>query len=493
MPLPAHYATGTVTVANGGTTVTGVGTGWVGKVFAGDLFTDPAQGVFARVTADAASDTSLSINAWPGTGLTADPYEILITPDTTRVQERTRQVLELLDEAALPQGGTSGQVLAKAGGTDFDVGWVDPVATADDVSVAPAGGLAATTVQAALEELDTEKQPRDTDLTALASAFAAAGSSGPARLDLAEDTDNGTNYGRLTVPAALGGNRTYTLPDADMLISAYMAGLMASASAAALVAALVGNGVREVLSANRTYYVRSDGNNSNTGLADSAGGAFLTIQRAMDVIATIDLNGYTVTVQVRDGTFAGFTVPVTVGQATVARLVIQGNSSTPANVAITSAIGFGPGARATIKDMAITSSGHGLVADGAGAACAFGNIAFGACTNAQIYVASGATVTMTGNCSFAGGGQVRVWARWNAVYVEEFRTCTYVGTPAYSVANMYILSGARVSSAVSTQTGSATGTRYSVNGNALAETGGGGANFYPGSVAGGTASGGQYT
>ncbi len=250
---------------------------------------------------------------------------------------------------------------------------------------------------------------------------------------------------------------------------------------------------RERLTANRTYYVRSDGSNGNDGLADTAGGAFLTIQKAMDVLATIDFNGFTVTVQVRDGTYAGFTVPVTVGQATVAKLVIQGNSSTPANVAITSAMSLGPGARATIKDMAVTSAGHGLVADGAGAACAFANIAFGACTSAQIYVASGATMTMTGNCSFTGSSQVRVWARWNAVYVEEFRTCTYTSTPAYSVANMYVLSGATASSAVSTQTGSATGVRYNVQGGALVETGGGGVNFYPGNSAGSTSNGGLYT
>lgn len=254
---------------------------------------------------------------------------------------------------------------------------------------------------------------------------------------------------------------------------------------------LVGE-ARELLSANRTYYVRSDGSNSNTGLADTSGGAFLTIAAAMDAIKTIDFNGYTVTVQVRDGTFAGFTVPVTVGQAGVANLVIQGNSSTPANVAITSAMTLGAAALATIKDLAITSAGNGLVVNGAGAVCAFSNIAFGACTAAQIYLASGAMATMTGNCSFAGTSGERVWARWGAVYIEEFRTCTYTGTPSYSVANMYILSGATVSAAASTQSGSATGVRYIVSGNALLETGGGGASFFPGDSSGSTATGGQY-
>lgn len=90
------YSVGTVTVANGGTTVTGVGTSWQGKIFEGDLFTDPAQGIFARVTADATSNTSLTINPWPGTALSGDAYEILLTPDSVRASERTRQLLEQL-------------------------------------------------------------------------------------------------------------------------------------------------------------------------------------------------------------------------------------------------------------------------------------------------------------------------------------------------------------------------------------------------------------
>ncbi|WP_297105116.1 hypothetical protein [uncultured Devosia sp.] len=90
------YSVGTVTVSNGGTTVTGVGTSWQGKIFEGDLFTDPAQGIFARVTADATSNTSISINAWPGTALSGDAYEILLTPDSVRASERTRQLLEQL-------------------------------------------------------------------------------------------------------------------------------------------------------------------------------------------------------------------------------------------------------------------------------------------------------------------------------------------------------------------------------------------------------------
>jgi hypothetical protein len=59
----------------------------------------------------------------------------------------------------------------------------------------------------------------------------------------------------------------------------------------------------EVLTANRTYYVRTDGSDSNTGLVDSAGGAFLTAAKANAVVATIDKSGYNILVKFGAGTW----------------------------------------------------------------------------------------------------------------------------------------------------------------------------------------------
>ena len=63
---------------------------------------------------------------------------------------------------------------------------------------------------------------------------------------------------------------------------------------------------QEKLNADRTYYVRTDGNDTNNGKANTAGGAWATIDYALRFISSyIDLNGKVVTIQLNDGTHAG--------------------------------------------------------------------------------------------------------------------------------------------------------------------------------------------
>jgi hypothetical protein len=92
-----------------------------------------------------------------------------------------------------------------------------------------------------------------------------------------------------------------------------------------------------VLSANRTYYVRTDGSDANNGLANTAGGAFLTVQKAIDTVAAIDLSSYAVTIQMADGTYSGPVIlKAYVGAGPV---TIQGNTGTPSNVVLNSTSG----------------------------------------------------------------------------------------------------------------------------------------------------------
>jgi len=93
--------------------------------------------------------------------------------------------------------------------------------------------------------------------------------------------------------------------------------------------------VRDKLTAARTYYVRTDGNNACNGLTNAAGSsgacAFLTIQKAIDTVAGLDINIYNVLIQVADGTYA--TPAIVNGPWLGSGIVtLQGNTGTPANV-----------------------------------------------------------------------------------------------------------------------------------------------------------------
>lgn len=78
------YSTGTVAVANGGTTVTGVGTNWLTSgLQAGDQF--KALGLLSTITA-ITDNTHLAIAAWPGTTLgSGSNYEAVRLSDADRL------------------------------------------------------------------------------------------------------------------------------------------------------------------------------------------------------------------------------------------------------------------------------------------------------------------------------------------------------------------------------------------------------------------------
>lgn len=103
---------------------------------------------------------------------------------------------------------------------------------------------------------------------------------------------------------------------------------------------------RQTLTADRTYYVRKDGSDSNSGLINNAGGAFLTIQHAVDVVCqTLDVAGFIVTIQVVTGTYTEEIIlsdvfgvqfpPESKLFAFTYGMRLVGDESTPSNVHIT--------------------------------------------------------------------------------------------------------------------------------------------------------------
>jgi hypothetical protein len=62
--------------------------------------------------------------------------------------------------------------------------------------------------------------------------------------------------------------------------------------------------LRDRLQGNRTYYVRTDGNDANDGETNSTGGAWATLQYAGSFVhRALDLNGFGVTIEVIPGTY----------------------------------------------------------------------------------------------------------------------------------------------------------------------------------------------
>jgi hypothetical protein len=254
--------------------------------------------------------------------------------------------------------------------------------------------------------------------------------------------------------------------------------------------------VREVLTAARTYYVRTDGSDSNNGLSDYFGGAFLTIQRAVDEVAnTLDINSQTVVIQVADGAYnAPVVLKPFLGRGPV---TILGNSSVPANVTITlstaDCIAASSAERWHIEGFKLSITGGPFnCLESFGTILTFASINFGASTQHHIVAAQGGTVVAAGNYEISGNALFHLSAQHNAVVFLNNRAVTLSGTPAFTNGFVFSSSGSVVIARSMTFSGAATGPRYGVTLNGVIDTNGGGASYFPGSSAGSVATGGQY-
>lgn len=256
---------------------------------------------------------------------------------------------------------------------------------------------------------------------------------------------------------------------------------------------------REVLTANRTYFVRTDGSDSNNGLANTSVGAFLTIQKGLDVALSLDLNGYNVTISVGAGTY---TAGVSMGAAQVGdgNITILGDAATPSNVVISTTNAdcisvIVSGARLQISGLRLqtTTSGSCLTAANGGRIKATGAMVFGACATYHMRTLVYGVIDFEGRTYSIVGAAARHYSSEEGGTIKAYAaTVTLTGTLAFSTfANAESL--AIIQAGVSSYTGGTiTGTRYAVSLNAVINTIGGGASRFPGNSAGTTATGGQY-
>jgi hypothetical protein len=256
--------------------------------------------------------------------------------------------------------------------------------------------------------------------------------------------------------------------------------------------------IRDPLVVDRTYYVRADGNDTNSGLINDAAGAFLTIQRAVDVVCDdLDNAGFNVVIQVADGTYTGRVSPRSyVGRGMV---TIRGNTASPANVTLSSTSGILIDISAVNAGKPWVLEGFTLTTSGSGTHCiqitsgqlSVNALRFGPCVGIHVSAHRDAFVWAIGNYSITGGAAIHLNVDQGGCISIDGRTISLSGTPAFTTfANAQRSGGITAGGTVFS--GGATGTRYFAQQNGTIFVNGGGANFFPGTTAGSTLTGGQY-
>jgi len=252
----------------------------------------------------------------------------------------------------------------------------------------------------------------------------------------------------------------------------------------------VGGNIRKKLTGSRTYYVRTDGSDGNTGRTATSGGAFLTIQKAIDTIKNkIDLNGYDVTVQVADGTYtAGLTVKGGwVGQGNV---YVFGNTTTPANCVInaTSADCFRAenGAALVIRGFKMTTTTSGAcIVSYTGSYISCQALDFGSSAGSHFEAGTGGVILPDGNYTISGGAVSHFHVGSEGMIFCSTITVTNGSAPTFSSYFAGCAEGSISCGSVTWSSTAATGPFFLAHKNGTIDIGAANvASFFPGSISG---------
>jgi hypothetical protein len=255
-------------------------------------------------------------------------------------------------------------------------------------------------------------------------------------------------------------------------------------------------GIREVLTADRTYYVRNDGSNTNTGLVNSSSGAFATLQKAYDTILTLDLAGYNanITYGVSGQTI---TNALSCSAPPVGGNVILDLGGSTLNTASGQCVTNSAPFNLTVQNGTLrTGVGNCLFANGKSAKITVGaSITFGTTTGGRHVAVFLGHLVFTTSYSITGPAATHILtAVQGLVEYGAGITVTITGTPAFTGTIFAATGQSQMSIFSVTWSGSATGTRYTSDQNSVINVYGAGITHLPGNAAAGTptASGGQY-
>lgn len=253
---------------------------------------------------------------------------------------------------------------------------------------------------------------------------------------------------------------------------------------------------REVLNANRTYYVATTGNDNNTGL--TAASPFLTIQKAIDTVASLDIGIYDVTIQVANGTYTGGIILKNYIGA--GKIVIQGNTTTPSSVILTNTSDVirsdGYQGLYQLKGVRLQSSGANCIYLRASGSFEWGLVDFGTCASVHLAIENSVIASLIDAYTISGSAAIHLYSLGGGFLTltgVTGKTVTISGNPNFSSFAYAARTGIiQAGSTYVVFSGSATGKRYEVieNGVIAATTS---TSYFPGNVAGTTATGGQYS
>lgn len=253
------------------------------------------------------------------------------------------------------------------------------------------------------------------------------------------------------------------------------------------------------LAAPLTIYVSPSGSDvAGNGL--TAGTPFQTITYAYNFIRNnYDLNGNSVTIQLANGTYGQAILNDRIpGQTGSSSITINGSATAGAVSIAASANGQGlvaviGGAIINLSGITITSGSFtgciGILCYPFSTALIGSNVTFGAMPGGTHIQCQQGQVQLT-NYTISGSATQHFVAAGG--YIQLLGVGTVTGSPSFTTFATSQNLGSIIGSATASYSGSATGTRYSCIMNGVINTLGAGASFFPGSVAGSTANGGQY-
>ncbi len=319
----------------------------------------------------------------------------------------------------------------------------------------------------------------------IANAKADGATLGAAAFTAADFNDNGA--GVISLDYTNGQKATASVP-----------GFLSAADFVTFSAAATGE---VVISTNTTYFVRTDGSDANSGTANTAGGAWLTLQHAVDVVCNfVVLKGITLTVQVGNGTYTLTSNVILPNFEGGGSINIKGDETTLTNVVVTTSTAIGQlfygqsSASWTLSGMQLGATGgtpFGIVVERG--ILYFKALRFSTGLSIHLRSAYGGVLYCVGAYTIAGASSVsHTQTTIGGVMVIFSVVVTITGTPAFPNFTLANAGGIQAWNGT-TFSGAATGTRF--NGSTLAciDTGSGAsATFFPGNVAGGVVTGAVY-